>query len=186
MNLATIIVIAVGLSMDAFAVSIVSGSLYKQKHLKTALLLAISFGSFQALMPLIGYSAAINFNHYIKSYDHWVASGILAAIGLKMLIESFKIKNTQKNFNPCNIHILLFLSIATSIDALAVGISLSLITSSIALAVLIIGLTTFFFSFIGVFIGKFFGHFFESKIEAAGGIVLIGIALKILFQHLYQ
>jgi putative Mn2+ efflux pump MntP len=184
MNLITIIFIAVGLSMDALAISVVAGALYRHRPFKPAFLLATSFGGFQALMPLIGYAAAINFKHYIEGYDHWVASAILSAIGLKMIYESFKIKSAQQKFDPCNIPVLLFLSIATSIDALAVGISLSLITNSIFLAVLTIGLTTFIICYIGVFIGKSFGHFFESKIEAIGGLVLIAIALKILLQHL--
>ena len=170
--------------MDAFAISIVSGSLYKHRPLKPAFLLALFFGGFQAVMPLIGYGAAVNLKQYIEGYDHWVASGILAAIGLKMIYESFKIKQAEKKFDPCNIPVLLFLSIATSIDALAVGVSLSLLTNSIVLAVIVIGLITFVVCYIGVFIGKSFGHFFENKIEAVGGIVLIGIGLKILLQHL--
>jgi putative Mn2+ efflux pump MntP len=184
MNLITIIFIAVGLSMDAFAIAIMAGALYKHRPLKPALLLATSFGGFQALMPLVGYAAALNLKPFIEGYDHWVASAILTAIGLKMIYESFKIKQAEQKFDPCNIPVLLFLSIATSIDALAVGISLSLITNSILLAVITIGLITFVVCYIGVFIGKSFGHFFENKIEAAGGLVLIGIALKILLQHL--
>jgi putative Mn2+ efflux pump MntP len=184
MNLITIIFIAVGLSMDAFAVSVVSGSFYKHSPFKPAFLLASFFGGFQALMPLIGYAAALNLKPLIEGYDHWVASAILTAIGLKMIYESFKIKSAQQKFDPCNLPVLLFLSIATSIDALAVGVSLSLITNAILLAVIIIGLTTFIFCYAGVFIGKSFGHFFENKIEAVGGIVLIAIAAKILFQHL--
>lgn len=170
--------------MDAFAISIIAGSIYKQKPVRPALLLATFFGGFQALMPLIGYTCALSLKQYIEGYDHWIAAGILSAIGLKMIYESLKIKQAQKKFDPCNIPILLFLSIATSIDALAVGFSLSIIINSILLAVIIIGLTTFGFCYAGVFIGKSIGHFFENRIEALGGIILIGIGLKILFQHL--
>jgi len=182
-NLLTILSIAVALSMDAFAISIVTGSIYKQKTFKSAFLLAISFGGFQALMPLIGYVCASTLIVYIASFDHWIAASILIAVGLKMIYESFKIKQTKRNFDPFNIPLLLFLSTATSIDALAVGFSLNLITNSIFGAVIIIGLTTFVFCYSGVFIGKSFGHFFENKIEAVGGLVLIAIGLKILIQH---
>jgi putative Mn2+ efflux pump MntP len=110
---------------------------------------------------------------------------ILLAIGVKMIYESFKITETEKNFNPSNIVVLLSLSIATSIDALVVGITLSLVASNIILAVIIIGLVTFILSCIGVYIGKKFGHFFENKIEALGGLVLIALGVKILLEHLF-
>ena len=183
-DLLTIVPIAVALSMDAFAISIVTGSMYKQQPFKPAFLLAIFFGGFQALMPLIGFACASTLISYIEGYDHWVAALILSAIGIKMIYESFKIKQARKDFDPCNIAVLLFLSIATSIDALAVGFSLNLITNSVFWAILIIGFTTFCICYTGVFIGKSFGHFFENKIEAIGGLVLIGIGLKILLQHL--
>ena len=184
MELITIIVIAVGLAMDAFVVSIVSGSAYKQLQVKHALRMALFFGAFQAFMPLIGSLAGLSLKDYIADYDHWVAFALLAAVGGKMIYESFKIKSIEKNPNPSNILVLLVLSVATSIDALAIGITLSLITSSIVLAVTIIGLITFALSYAGVLIGKRFGHFFENKIEALGGLVLIGIGVKILCEHL--
>jgi len=184
MALITIVIIAVGLAMDAFAVSIVSGSAYKQLKVEHALRIAIFFGGFQAFMPLIGFLAGLSVKEYIVNYDHWVAFGLLSAVGSKMIYESFKIGAAEKNFDPSNIFVLLVLSIATSIDALAIGVTLSLITSSIAVAVIIIGLVTFVLSYLGVFIGKKFGHFFENKIEAVGGLVLIGLGVKILFEHL--
>jgi putative Mn2+ efflux pump MntP len=184
MELMTIIVIAVGLAMDAFVVSIVSGSVYKQLHVKHALRMALFFGAFQAFMPLIGSLAGLSFKDYITDYDHWVAFVLLAAVGGKMIYESFKIKSIEENPDPSNVFVLLVLSIATSIDALAIGITLSLIISSIALAVTIIGLITFVLSYTGVLIGKKFGHFFENRIEALGGLVLIGIGVKILCEHL--
>ena len=184
MHLFTIIVVAVGLSLDAFVVSIVSGSAYKQLHVKHALRMALFFGGFQALMPLIGFMAGLSVKEHIEFCDHWIAFGLLAAVGAKMIYESFKIKSIEEKFDPSNIFVLLMLSVATSIDALAIGITLSLITSSIITAVIIIGLITFVLSYLGVYIGKRFGHFFENKIEAVGGIILIGIGVKILFEHL--
>ena len=184
MELITIIVIAVGLAMDAFVVSIVSGSAYKQLHVKHALRMAFFFGAFQAFMPLIGSLAGLSFKDYIADYDHWVAFALLAAVGGKMIYESFKIKSIEENPDPSNVFVLLVLSIATSIDALAIGITLSLITSSIVLAATIIGLITFALSYAGVLIGKRFGHFFENRIEALGGLVLIGIGIEILCEHL--
>jgi putative Mn2+ efflux pump MntP len=184
MELITIIVIAVGLAMDAFVVSIVSGGTYRQLHVKHALRMALFFGAFQAFMPLIGSLAGLSLKECIQDYDHWIAFALLAAVGVKMIYESFKIKAVEENPDPSNIFVLLVLSVATSIDALAIGITLSLITSSIALAATIIGLITFALSYAGVLIGKRFGHFFENKLEAFGGLFLIGIGIKILCEHL--
>ncbi len=184
MGLITIIIIAVSLAMDAFAVSIASGTAYKQLKINHAFRMAAFFGGFQAFMPLIGSLAGTAAKEFIAGYDHWVAFGILIAIGIKMIYESFKISPVENNFDPANILVLLVLSIATSIDALAVGITLSLITNRIITAVIIIGIVTFVLSYAGVFIGKKFGHFFESKIEAVGGLILIGIGAKILLEHL--
>jgi putative Mn2+ efflux pump MntP len=177
MELFTIVIIAFGLSMDAFAVSIVSGTAFKQLRVKHALRLAVFFGGFQAFMPLVGSLAGGTIRENIVSYDHWVAFGILSGVGGKMIYESFKIASATKNLDPSNIFSLLILSIATSIDALAIGITLSM-------AVIIIGLVTFVLSYLGVFIGDKFGHFFENKIEAIGGLILIGLGVKILFEHL--
>ena len=184
MALATITIIAIGLAMDAFAVSIISGAAYKQLKVKHTLRIAVFFGGFQAFMPLIGALAGMSVKEYIANYDHWVAFGLLSTVGGKMIYESFKIKPTDEKFDPSNISVLLVLSIATSIDALAMGITLSLLRISIVTAVIIIGLVTFAFSYFGVFIGKKFGHFFESKIEGLGGLILIGLGVKILFEHL--
>jgi putative Mn2+ efflux pump MntP len=183
-ELLTIIAIAVGLAMDTFAVSIVSGAAYKELHIRHTLRMAGFFGGFQAFMPVVGYLAGLTVRQYVSSYDHWIAFGILAAVGLKMIYESFKIEEEKKTPDPANLFVVLALAVATSIDALAVGITISLITNAIALAVLIIGAVTFVFSFAGVYIGKKFGHFFEGRIEIIGGLVLIGLGLKIVIQHL--
>ncbi|MHC4395429.1 MAG: manganese efflux pump MntP [Planctomycetota bacterium] len=183
-NLVTIVFVAVGLAMDAFAISIVSGVAYKRLEVKHALRIALFFGGFQAFMPLIGYLAALSVKDYIAGYDHWVAFGLLSVVGGKMIYESFKIKPTNEKFDLSNIFVLLVLSVATSIDALAVGVTLSLITNYIVIAVAIIGLVTFALSYVGVFIGGRFGHFFESRIEGLGGLILIGLGIKILLEHL--
>ena len=171
--------------MDAFVVSIVSGSAYRQLHVRHALRMALFFGAFQAFMPLIGSLAGMTLKEHIVHWDHWIAFGLLAAVGGKMIYESFKIRPDGENRDPSNLLVLLVLSVATSIDALAVGITLSLIADSILVAAGIIGSVTFILSYLGVQIGKRFGHFFESKIEAFGGIILIAIGTKILFEHLF-
>ncbi len=183
MELLSIITIAVGLAMDTFAVSIVTGAAYKQLHIRHTLRMAGFFGGFQAFMPVVGYLAGLTVKQYVSNYDHWIAFGILAAVGLKMIYESFKIKEERKTPNPANLAVVLALAVATSIDALAVGITISLITHAIALAVIIIGAVTFGLSFAGVYIGKKFGHFFEGGIEIIGGLVLIALGLKIVIQH---
>jgi manganese efflux pump family protein len=184
MELLSIITIAIGLAMDTFAVSIVTGAAYKELHIRHTLRMAGFFGGFQAFMPVVGYLAGLTVKQYVSKYDHWIAFGILAAVGLKMIYESFKIKEERKTPNPASLAVVLVLAIATSIDALAVGITLSLITNAIALAVIIIGAVTFGLSFAGVYIGKKFGHFFEGGIEIIGGLVLIGLGINIVIQHI--
>ena len=184
MHLTTIIVIALGLAMDAFAVSIVTGSVYRELHIRHVLRMALFFGGFQAIMPIVGFLAGLSLKGYIASWDHWIAFGLLSLVGGKMILEAFKISSAEKKQDPSSLLVLLALSVATSIDALAVGVTLSLLTASIALAVTIIGLVTFGLSYAGVAIGKRFGHFFESRIEVLGGLILIAIGTKILIQHL--
>lgn len=184
MQLVVVLLIAVGLSMDAFAVSIVTGSVYRQLKVRHALRMAMFFGGFQAIMPIIGFLAGQSLKGYISAYDHWIAFGLLMFVGGKMVYESLKIEAAEKNLDPSNLLVLLTLSVATSIDALAVGISLSILTAGILGAAAIIGVVTFLFSYVGIFIGKRFGHFFESRIETLGGVILMAIGLKILISHL--
>jgi putative Mn2+ efflux pump MntP len=184
MKLLTILFIAVGLAMDAFAVAVVTGSVYKEFKVRHALRMALFFGGFQAVMPVIGFLAGLGLKDYIEAYDHWVAFALLCLVGGKMIYESFKIEAAERNRDPSNLLVLLALSFATSIDALAVGITLSLLKTPILLAATIIGLVTFGLSYCGVSLGKRFGHFFESKVEVAGGVILIVIGLKILIEHL--
>jgi manganese efflux pump family protein len=184
MDLITVIGIAVGLSMDAFAVSIASGCSTKGLKFYQALRMALFFGGFQAAMPIIGWLAGLTFRSYIESFDHWLALGLLSIIGIKMIVEFFeKDKPDSKKACMMDLPSLFVLSVATSIDALAVGLSLSFLHTSIYFPALLIGLVTFLFTLCGVYIGKYFGHIFEKKIELIGGLILIGIGIKIVLEH---
>ncbi len=185
MNLLSIFLIAVGLAMDAFAVSIASGVSIKNLRIKHVLVIAFAFGFFQGFMPIVGWFAGMGLSTKIARVDHWVAFGLLLAIGAKMIYESFAI---QEEPDECDYDLnatrLLLLSIATSIDALAVGLTFSCIRVEIMTPALIIGAVTFVMSSSGVIIGDKIGHLFEGKIELVGGIILIAIGTKILFEHL--
>ncbi|MDD4869280.1 MAG: manganese efflux pump MntP family protein [Kiritimatiellae bacterium] len=184
MTIWTIILIALALAMDAFAVSIASGITIKQTRIKYALIMGAWFGSFQAIMPFLGWLAGLKLRNFIAGMDHWVAFALLSFIGCKMIYESFKMDSIEERTNPFDFHVLFMLAIATSIDALATGMSFAVLKIEIFTPVLIIGLITFIMSFTGVLIGEKGGHFFEKKIEFAGGLLLICIGLKILLSHL--
>jgi len=187
MAVVTIIIIALALAADAFAVSVVTGATYKNLRLKSALRMAVFFGAFQAIMPLFGALAGLSLKGLVQKYDHWVAFLLLTGIGGKMIYESFKIKTIEQKPDPTTMSVLLILSVATSIDALAAGITLPLLEIPITAAVVVIGLVTFILSlsYLGVFLGKRIGHFFENKIELLGGLILLGLGTKILIQHLF-
>ncbi len=184
MNATTLILIAVGLSLDALAVSVLCGATVRNMPLTGALTVAASFGAFQAAMPVVGWLAGTRFMDTMKNADHWIAFALLAGVGGKMVFESFQLREERKRFDPLSPPTLLMLSVATSIDALAVGFSLSLLNVAIAMPAVLIGTVTFTFSLLGIQAGRRFGHFFENTLELAGGVVLIGIGLKILFDHL--
>lgn len=184
MDVISIVLIAFGLAMDAFAVSITSGITIRQLKINNALKIALFFGAFQAIMPIVGWLAGLSLRDFISEIDHWIAFGLLSFIGCKMIYESITIQSSEKEINPLNVYVLLILSVATSIDALAVGLSFAILKISIVTPVVIIGTITFALSFIGVFVGDRIGHFFENKIEFAGGMLLIGIGIKILFEHI--
>jgi manganese efflux pump family protein len=184
MDFLTVLSIAVGLSMDAFAVAITSGITIKDLRPAHAFKIALFFGGFQALMPVIGWLAGLGMKDFVSGFDHWVAFGLLLFVGGKMLWESYRMKEDEAKDDPLDNAVLLLLALATSIDALAVGLSFSFLKVSIAMPVLVIGTVTFALSFAGVLLGKRVGHLFESRIEAAGGLILIGIGGKILFEHL--
>lgn len=178
--------IAVGLSMDAFAVSICKGLKMQRFNVRHAGVIALAFGGFQALMPAIGWFLGKQFESYITGIDHWIAFVLLAVIGGKMAVESFKKEeeDSSKENEKLDVKELLVLAVATSIDALAVGITFAFLQGSIVPAVSLIGVITFVLSAVGVFIGHKFGAKFKSKAELAGGIILILIGLKILLEHL--
>jgi len=185
MDLLVIIGIAVGLSMDALAVSVANGIMIKQLRAQHAFRIAFSFGFFQAMMPLIGWAAGITFSQYIKPVDHWIAFALLLGVGARMIWESISEgKKDEAQRNCLHFPTLLILSIATSIDALAVGVSFAFLDITIWFPIMIIGIITFIICFIGVIIGNKMGRIFGNKLGIIGGLVLIGIGIKILLEHL--
>jgi len=184
MSYIEIILIAIGLSMDAFAVSITLGLSVQKPTLKEYLLPGIYFGFFQALMPLIGYLTGTLFAEKIQEFEHWVAFGLLAIIGANMIKESFSKEEEKHDDNKFKFINMLLLAIATSIDALAVGVTFAFFKINIYAAIAIIGVTTFCISICGVKIGNIFGIKFKSKAELIGGIVLVALGIKILLEHL--
>lgn len=178
------VLLALGLAADAFAVSISSGLKIKHIKINKALKIALFFSVFQAFMPLIGWMAGLSLRYVMAAIDHWVIFGILSLLGGKMIYESIQDESSAQKINPLDTYTLLTLSVATSLDALAVGMGLALLKTSIATVVATIGFITFFLSFIGVFIGHNFGNFFQNKIEMIGGSILIIIGIKILTEHL--
>lgn len=183
MELLSAAMIGVGLAADAFAVSLSSGFIIKHIKIEKALKIALFFGIFQAIMPLIGWLAGLSFRELISAIDHWIIFFLLAAIGGKMIYEALQAEQ-EKLFNPLDFYTLLGLSLATSLDALGVGVGLSVVKTPMLLACTVIGVVTFFLSFFAVFIGHKFGDLFKSKIEVLGGFILIGIGFKILLEHL--
>ncbi len=190
MDFITLLLLAVGLAMDAFAVSVCKGLSMKKAGLPQSLVVGLWFGGFQALMPLIGYYLGIQFIGFISSWDHWLAFGLLALIGANMIRESFQNEeDTQahqhhkSDLNPKDMFIA---AVATSIDALAVGVSFATMENvNIWLNVAVIGVVTLLLSVVGVKAGNFVGKKMASKAELVGGLILIGIGIKILVEHLF-
>ena len=179
-----LVVLAVGLSMDAFAVSICKGLALQRVSWKECCIAGAWFGGFQALMPTIGYFLGSTFEQYITAFDHWVAFVLLAAIGANMIKESFSKEESETN-SSFAFKTMLLMALATSIDALAVGITFALLPDiNVPLAVCLIGVTTFVCSAAGLKVGNLFGLRYKAKAELAGGIILILIGLKILLEHL--
>lgn len=182
MGFVEIFLIGVGLSMDAFAVSICKGLSVSKLKAKNALSCGIYFGGFQALMPLIGFILGVQFKDKIESIDHWIAFILLFFIGINMIKEAFE--DEENCSNDFSFKAMLPLAIATSIDALAVGVTFAFLSVNIWLAITIIGITTFVISMIGVKIGHIFGLKYKKNAEIVGGVILIIIGLKILLEHL--
>lgn len=196
MDFLTLLVLAIGLSMDALAVSICKGLCLTKLTVKNMLIVGVWFGGFQALMPTIGYFLGIQFSSLIETYAPWIAFVLLVLIGLNMIKESFdKVQCDETKCDILNHKKMFFMSVATSIDALAVGITFACVPVSILpsltrtvntlLGAVIIGITTFLLSMGGVKIGHVFGAKYKSKAEFTGGIILILLALKIILEHLF-
>lgn len=184
MTLFELFLIAVGLSMDAFAVSICKGLSMQKLNKKHALIIGLYFGGFQALMPSIGYSLGVYFQDAIVSYDHWIAFILLCLIGINMIKES---RSDEEESVDASVDFkeMIVLAVATSIDALAVGVTFAFLQVTIAPAVSFIGIITFTLSVIGVKVGHVFGMKYKAKSEFAGGLILVLIGVKILIEHLF-
>lgn len=183
MKLFEIIVIAIGLAMDAFAVSVCKGLSMKKIEWKKAIIIAVYFGVFQAIMPVFGYFLGSSFSVFVQKVDHWIAFILLSIIGVNMIKESTDDEVEKRNDNV-DFKTMVVLAIATSIDALAVGVTFAFFEVNILIAISIIGIITFILSIFGVIIGNKFGDKFQNKAELAGGIILIIIGVKILLEHL--
>ena len=183
--------LAIGLAMDCFAVSIASGIILKRVRMRPMLIMALAFGFFQALMPLLGWIGASFFSHLIENIDQWIAFAILAFLGGRMVLESFKDEDCRHEFDPTSLKVVSALAVATSIDALAVGVSFAFLGvrsfSSILPSIGIIGFVSFALSFVGLMFGIRFGCGIARKLRAElwGGVILIIIGTKILIEHLF-
>lgn len=183
--------LAIGLAMDCFAVSIASGIILKRVRMRPMLIMALAFGFFQALMPLLGWIGASFFSHLIENIDHWIAFAILAFLGGRMVLESFKDEDCRHELDPTSLKVVSALAVATSIDALAVGVSFAFLGvrsfSSILPSIGIIGFVSFALSFVGLMFGIRFGCGIARKLRAElwGGVILIIIGTKILIEHLF-
>jgi manganese efflux pump family protein len=184
MDLLTIFIIAVGLGVDAFSVAIGIGAANIRKSWTPVLRLACAFGLFQFVMPIIGWLAGLTVVNIISGYDHWIAFALLSYIGVKMIRDAFREEKDEKKVDRTKGMPLLLLSIATSIDALAVGFSFSLLKISMMLPSIIIGIVCFAMTVIGMFFGKGLAKFFGRRVEIFGGVVLIAIGVKILTDHI--
>ncbi len=184
MSVIELSILAVGLSMDAFAVSVCKGLSVEKVKVKHYFIVGAWFGGFQALMPAIGYLIGSAFERYITAVDHWIAFGLLAILGVKMIIEAFKKGDEEMNAS-FGFKAMLVLALATSIDALAVGVTFALLPDvNIVFAVLFIGVITFALSAAGLKIGNVFGARFKNKAEIVGGVILVLMGVKILLSHL--
>ena len=186
MGIIEIILIGVGLSMDAFAVSLGKGLSVSKVEPRHAMIAGVWFGGFQALMPIVGYFLASSFSSIVVSVDHWIAFGLLLVIGANMIREAVWGDDEDEADADFGVRHMFIMAVATSIDALAVGVSLAFVGVDIWSAALIIGITTFLFSAVGIYLGRIVGSKLGPKAGVLGGIVLIAIGLKILIEHLME
>lgn len=184
-QLITFFLIGIGLSFDSFAVSVSCGLMRREIKFPKACLIAFSLAFFQALFPAIGWFIGATIKDLIASVDHWIAFGLLAFIGIKMIIEGIKPNGTLKNFNPFKLRILIGLSVATSIDALVVGLSFGFLDIPILFPVLVIGVVTFIASMLGMLFGKYIPAKRSHQSLILGGIIITAIGIKILIEHLW-
>lgn len=183
MGILEIILLGIGLAMDAFAVSICKGLSMKRMNWKNAIIIVFYFGAFQAIMPAIGYFLGTTFESFVTAVDHWIAFILLSFIGGNMIKESFDNEDEKKN-DRVDFKTMVVLAIATSIDALAVGITFAFFDVNVIFAVSVIGVITFFISLLGVKVGNKFGDKYQNKAELMGGILLVLLGIKILVEHL--
>ncbi|MDE5424293.1 manganese efflux pump MntP family protein [Ancylomarina sp. DW003] len=184
MSFFEIILIAISLAMDSFAVSITAGLILKEFNPRHFIRIAFYMGLFQALMPIAGWLIGISFKHYIVSFDHWIAFVLLLGLGGKMIYDDLKSSDDNCCFNPHKQLVVMGLALATSIDALVVGVNFAFLDISIAIPIYTIGITSFVLSFIGVFIGCQLGTKVKFKFTLIGGLILIGLGINILNEHL--
>lgn len=184
MDIITILLIAIGLSFDTFAVSVSTGLAISKIRFWQAVKIAITLAFFQAAMPFLGWFFGKQVEHLISNYDHWIAFGLLSILGIRMIYESFQKDKEDKSFNPLNTSVLIGMAVATSIDALVVGVSFAFINMNIYWSVILIGAVTFLVSMTGILFGKKAGGNHGKRMEIIGGLILIGIGLKILISHL--
>lgn len=185
MELYEILLIALGLSMDAFAVSVTNGMCIKKAGISQSLMCGLCFGLFQGAMPAIGYALGKSFEEWITAFDHWIALILLGFIGGRMIADSVKPDKTEESIMKLTFPLLLVQGLSTSIDALAVGVGFAALSVSIVSSSAVICMVTFIISCIGVYIGKRFGCKLNKKAETAGGIILIAIGLKVFIEHMF-
>lgn len=184
MPLHEILAVALGLSMDALAVSVAGGMLVREERLRGAVLVALYFGGFQALMPVLGWAAGRSFHDLVAAWDHWAAFGLLAFVGAHMIAESLRAEPGERKSFDLGAAALLTLAVATSLDALAVGLSLAMLRVSVAVPALVIGAVTAAACFAGFLLGERLGRAFERRVGVLGGVILLAIGAKILVEHL--
>ncbi|MBE0432019.1 manganese efflux pump [candidate division WOR-3 bacterium] len=185
MNLVVTLLLALGLALDAFAVSVSSGLSATRIRTSDAFRVAAFFGAFQSVMPVIGWATGSTLEHALSDVDHWIAFILLSAIGIHMIYESAKPERKQRNFDILRWRVLVILSVATSVDALIAGFSFAFIEIDIMQTVIAIGLVTFLLSFAGYHIGGGLGRFFRNRVRFLGGVILIAIGVKTLLDHMF-
>lgn len=187
MSITEIVLLALSLAVDCFTVSVASGVVLKKPEWRTFLFMSLMFGLFQGLMPLMGWAVASRFSHAIEAYDHWIAFGLLAVLGVRMIAASFS-NDEEKQFDPRSLAVVLMLAVATSIDALAVGVTFAFAgmdsLAAVTMPVVVIGAVSFVVSMAGCIVGALFGRMTDMHMELFGGLVLISIGVKILGEHL--